>query len=268
MRRKILATLGVLLPVIFAHSVRAGTVVSTIDGFYGGDFPDTSWLTITNSTAYDFTSVQMVLTGYQGLNDGIVSPTVNLGTIAAGTTQTDAWEALPGVSGGQVPQNLTAGDYDDEYFGAFPAQTGYGLLSVNPDVLVPAPQCAAQSDITGWGYCADVGNFYVTITATWNNPAYGVSGTPIYALFSPGEDPFGIGNACGNTAACFIGWEGLDPNGWSETVYDDHSSGGPGGILANIYVGTAPPIAGPEPGTLVLLGSALGLIGLLRRKRV
>jgi len=94
-----------------------------------------------------------------------------------------------------------------------------------------------------------------------------LGGTEIYSQFSPGEDPYGIGNACGNTSSCYIGWEGLDPNGWSETANDDHSSGGPNGVLADIYVGSPPPVGTtPEPGTLLLFGSGLAMIGLLRRR--
>ena len=234
--------------------LNASVLVSTIDGFYGGNNYDTPWLTVSNTTNYSFTNVQMVLTGYQGLNNGVVSAAINLGTIVANSTQTDVWGSLPGVSSLTTAGNLAAFDYDDEY----------------ASVSNPANANCTIND-TQYGYdqyyfCADVGNFYVTITATWNNPAYGSNGTPIYSQFSPGEDPYNIGNACGNTAECYIGWEGLDPSGLSETAYDDHSSGGPNGVLANIYVGS-PSSVTPEPGTLFLLAPAIGCLALLRRRR-
>src|SRR5271167_4044730 len=159
----------------------ASTLVSTIDGFYGGTYYDTPWLTISNTTAYNFTNVQITLTGYQGLNNGVVSPTANLANILAGTTQTDVWGQISGVSSSTTPQNLFASDYDDEY--GSNSNTGNSACTIND----------TQYGVSQYYFCADTGNFYVTLTATWNNPAYGLSGTPIYSQFSPGEDPFGIG---------------------------------------------------------------------------
>jgi hypothetical protein len=208
--------------------------ISTIDGLYGVNDYDTPELEISNSSAYDFTNVVLTLTGYQGENNGLVQ-SQNLGTIAAGTTLDYFW------TGPTVAGNLFAYDYDD---------TGGNSQAGNP-------LC-----VQGYPFCAYVGNFYVTLTASWD-------GQSIYSQFSPGEDPLGIGNACGNTAACFVGWEGLDPNGLAETVYDDHSTGGPNGVLANIYAGTPPPVGGaaPEPSSFVLLGTGIaGLIGAARRR--
>src|SRR5580704_15770272 len=100
-----------LIAMISVPSAHAGPIlVSTIDGFYGGTYYDTPWITISNSTADSFTNVQMTLTGYQGLNNGVVSPTINLGTIAAGTTQTDVWGSLPGANGATTAGNMTAYD--------------------------------------------------------------------------------------------------------------------------------------------------------------
>jgi len=250
---------------LLCQLAHAGTLVSTIDGFYGGTYYDTPWLTISNTTSYNFTNVVLTATGYQGLNNG-ASQSVDLGAIGAGTVDTVVWTvsgAGPVVNPTTPYTNFFENDYDDEYGGtAYAGSTtdpSGGICTIN-DTQYGVPQ---------YYFCADVGNFYVTLTATWDNPAYGGgSGTEIYSQFSPGEDPYDIGNACGNTAACYVGWEGLNPAGWSETVYDDHSSGGPSGVLANIYVGAPPPVGGavPEPGTLTLFGSGLAMIGLIRRR--
>ena len=58
--------------------------IITIDGGYDLDYYDTPSLRISNTTAYDFTGVSLLLQGYQGDNLGI-SQIVALGTIAAGT---------------------------------------------------------------------------------------------------------------------------------------------------------------------------------------
>jgi hypothetical protein len=254
---------ALLAAMVLCQFADAETLVSTIDGFYGGTYYDTPWLTISNSTGYSFTDVVLTATGYDGLNNG-ASQSVNLGTISANSTDTVVWGvqgAGPVVNPTTAYTNFFADDYDDEYGGtAYAGSTtdpSGGICTIND----------TQYGVSEYYFCADTGNFYVTLTATWNNPAYGLGGTEIYSQFSPGEDPYGIGNACGNTSSCYIGWEGLDPNGWSETANDDHSSGGPNGVLADIYVGSPPPVGTtPEPGTLLLFGSGLAMIGLLRRR--
>jgi hypothetical protein len=62
--------------------------------------------------------------------------------------------------------------------------------------------------------------------------------------------------ASSNATGGFVGWEGLDPNGLSETVYDDHS-GTFSGTMANIDLGV-PPV--PEASTWAMM--ILGFAGL------
>jgi PEP-CTERM motif len=124
--------------------------------------------------------------------------------------------------------NLFAFDYDDTYGG-----TGY----TNPDCVV------------GSFYCALVGNFDVTFTALYN-------GLPVFSQFSPAT----------NVTGSFVGWEGLNPDGLSETTYDQHNNGGPNGVLAYIDFGT-PSNGVPEPGSLSLLGACFAALGLFRRRK-
>ncbi len=226
-------------------ALQAATVIAPINGYYDVDGYDTPSLHIDNPTIYAFTNVQMKLTGYQGLNSGL-SEGVHLADIAGGTNAIVSWGSIPNVNGSLSAKNLFAYDYDDQYGGTFNAQTGYGLDGSHN--LVLAPQCASQ----GWQNCAQVGNFYVTFTATWN-------GKPIYSQFSPDPNLAGAGNAAGT----FVGWEGLDQNGWSETTYDSHSNGGPNGVLADIFLGAPPSVSGaPEPASILLMAGGL-LLGVL-----
>lgn len=97
------------------------------------------------------------------------------------------------------------------------------------------------------GLCAQVGNFSVTFTAMWNSQ-------PIFSVFSPTT----------NASGGFVGWEGIDPNGWSENPLYDVHTGSLEGVLANIYVGTPPSV--PEPGALGMFGLGALMIGLFVRR--
>lgn len=227
------------------------TLVSTIDGAYdassidymnlpdyqsgetltgnGGATYDTPTLYINNSTNYSFSNVSLKLTGYQDDNNGITQ-TVAVGTIAAHTIYELVW------NGSTTPGDLFAYDYDDEY---------------GQQLSAPLPAGCVQP----YALCSYVGNFNVALSATWNNTP---AGTSI-------ASDFGETDTIGN----YVGWEGLDPSGLSETTYDDHS-GSPNGVLANIYVGTTGSVGTttvPEPASVALLGAGLGAIGMLRRRR-
>lgn len=213
----------------------------------GGTAYDTPTLFINNNTNYSFTGASVTLNAYQGINKGSQT-IVNIGTIAANTLYALNWNlngagtgnSVPG-SGSNTSANLFTYDYDDYYGGS----TGNSA-------------CAAE----GYGFCERPGNFDVTFTATWNNTAYAGGSTPIAAVFSP-DNTQGNGNAAG----MFVGWEGLDPTGLAETVYDDHTSS-VSGVLQDIYVGTPGSITGvPEPGTIALLGAGFGAVAGLRRRR-
>jgi hypothetical protein len=109
-------------------------------------------------------------------------------------------------------------------------------------------------DLFGASSSEDPGNFDAVFQATWNSET-------ITSCFSPNNT-----QGCGNIAGDFVGWEGLNPPGFAESVYDNHS-GSVEGPLANIFTGTTGSQVVPEPGTLALFGAGLGVLGLARRKR-
>jgi len=164
-----LATVAVLCQ--FAH---AEVLVSTIDGFYA---ERTTIRVADRQQQYELrlTNVVLTLTGYQGLNNGS-SQSADLGTIGAGTTDTLVWSSVPGVQPVVNPTtantNLFEDDYDDEY-GSY-SNPGNSACTINDTMY----------GVSQYYFCADTGNFYATLTATWNNPAYGGgSGTEIYSQF-------------------------------------------------------------------------------------
>jgi hypothetical protein len=127
-------------------------------------------------------------------------------------------------------------DYDDSK-GNTPS--GY----TNPNRIINASLCSL------------VGNFQVTFTATISGGTY--NGASVYAQFSPNT----------NYTGGFVGWEGLDPTGLSETIYDQHS-GSFSGTMAIVQIDTPPPPV-PEASTwaMMLLGfGGLGFAGYRARK--
>jgi hypothetical protein len=132
---------------------------------------------------------------------------------------------------------LFANDYDDSKGNDPPGYTN--------------PLCVVNASL-----CSLVGNFQVTFTAKISGGPF--NGDPVFAQFSPTT----------NFTGGFVGWEGLDPSGLSETTFDQHS-GSFSGTMAQVVIGTPPPPV-PEPSTwaMMMLGFAgLGYAGYRRAKR-
>jgi hypothetical protein len=229
--RKLMAAAAFASTALMGTAAHA-TIVATIVGAYDFSAFDTPELDITNTSGGTLTNAQMVLTGYQpGTLNYNITQTVPLPDIGAGTTAI-VWGSIPGAPAGTTPGNLTAYDYDDEW-GNTPA--GY----TNPDCIV------------GGSLCSLVGNFDVVFTATINGGTF--NGSPVFSVFSPTS----------NYTGGFVGWEGLDPNGLSETTYDQHS-GSFSGTMAIVQIGT-PPV--PEPATWAMMLLGLGAAGVALRSQ-
>jgi hypothetical protein len=222
----------------------------------GGGF-DTPSLFILNPTGSAFTNVQLVLTGYQdaagGSSPSVYTPgapdpatlTVTLPSIGANTVYQLIWGGGAVTTSGAHGINLLAGDYDDSQGNA----AGTGASDA-------AGHHCGTLDTGNSSICAFVGNFDVAFSATWD-------GGPISSNFSPNPSQDG-----GNAQGSFVGWEGIDVDGLSETAPDSHLSSFPG-TLANIFTGTnqngGTPV--PEPGTLSLIAGGLGALATARRRR-
>jgi len=239
--------------------------------YAGSAYGDTANLFINNVFGYGLNNLQMTLTVETAVNGG--QQTRNDPTGATGVTQTID---LPNVAAGQILQIvwgqgsavqgvLFTYDYDDEYNGS----QGYGLNPVGNSgsatndctLTYPGSSNGGSPEDPQWQtYCAPVGNFYVQITGTIaDGPDAG--------------DPIAAGFGEVNLNGQYIGWEGIDPLGWSENASYDEHAGGVNGILGKMYVGTtgtvptSPDNPVPEPGTLSLLGAGLGALALTRRRR-
>jgi len=227
LRNSLTVSISALAMVTVVASAAHATTVATIVGAYDNLVYDTPELQFTNTSGGTLTNAQMVLTGYQGLNNGIVQ-TVALPDMGAGTTIFD-WGSIPGAPSSTSPGNLTAYDYDDEWGNSPPGYT-------NPNCTV------------GTTLCSLVGNFRVVFTATISGGAF--NGKPVFSVFSPNT----------NFTGGFVGWEGLDPTGLSETTFDQHS-GTFSGTMAVVNIGT--PVPEAATWALMLVGFA-GLGGALR----
>jgi PEP-CTERM motif len=215
------------------------TVVATIVGGYDigtGNEYDTPALEFTNTSGGTLVNAQMVLLGYQDLNNGI-SLTVPLANMGAGLT-TLVWGSIPGFANFPTsgpPGNLASYDYDDEYGGT--------------SHIISNPACTVNTSL-----CALVGNFGVTFTAKISGGAF--NGDPVFAVFSPTT----------NFTGGFVGFEGLDPTGLSETTFDQHS-GTFSGTMAVVQIGTPPVVPEPSTWAMMLVGFAgLGYAGYRTRK--
>ena len=117
----------------------------------------------------------------------------------------------------------------------------------------PFPGYTNANCVVGGSLCSLVENFSVTFTATVMGGTF--NGDSIFSVFSPTT----------NKTGGFLGWEGLDPTGLSETVYDQHSGSTStvNGGLADIFLGTPPPLLRCRPPS-PLFATGLGAIGTAR----
>jgi len=102
-------------------------------------------------------------------------------------------------------------------------------------------------DTYGCSSSAQPGNVKILFSATWNGQAISATFSPTYNLTSG-----------------FVGFEGLDANGYAESIYDSHSPS-EGAYVANIIVGQQSLVPEPAAWTLLILG--VGGIGVAARRR-
>lgn len=106
-------------------------------------------------------------------------------------------------------------------------------------------------DSYGVSGASQPGNFSITFSAIISGGQYNL--LPVFSVFSPTN----------NFTNGFIGFLGLDPNGFAETSYDVHG-GTVGGTLAQIQIGTA---TTPLPAALPMFATGLAGLGWLARRR-
>ncbi len=222
--------------------------IAQIQGYYDVDAYDTPSLSIQNTSAYAFTNVSIMLTGYQGVNNGKTA-SESLPDIAANSNLELIWGSGCNGTGPCAGANTTTISTTSRTI------TGDStLFSYDYDDSAPGTGPCPPSPING-GLCGQPGNFYVTLTATWN-------GKSVYSQFGP-DNTITPGNAAGT----YVAFLGLTPSGLAEDpTYDSHSAGGPNGVLAYIYEGTPPAV--PEPSFLYAIGGVGAAMAFAARRRV
>jgi PEP-CTERM motif len=232
---------AVILGITTLFTPASAAPVATISGCYDCGVFDTPSLIFNNTTGGTLTNAQMVLTGYQGNNNGLTQ-TISLGSLGAGSTQF-FWGSLPGTSFQTTAGYLASYDYDDMYIGT--------------NKIINDPTCGGGGCAGGGGpqWYSQVGNFSVTFTAVVSGGTF--NGQAVFSVFSPNS------NATGG----FVGWEGLDPKGFSESPLYDVHTGVVTGELADINLGV-PPVPEPATWAMMLLGFAgIGFMAYRRKSK-